>query len=93
MPRKSLLARAAAVAAALALALSGCAGGATADSAASSTPRAGGSLTIGIDDWCGAYDKQQTSGCTFSTSRSPTTSSTRTRRPGRSCRGSRRRGR
>lgn len=54
------------MAAALALALSGCAGGATADSAASSTPRAGGSLTIGIDNWCGAYDKQQTSGCTFS---------------------------
>ena len=30
------------------------------------TPQSGGELVVGISDWCGAYDKQQTSGCTYS---------------------------
>ena len=57
----------AAATAALALLLAGCAAGDdTTASETAATPRPGGELTVGIPDWCGAYDKQQTSGCTFS---------------------------
>ncbi|WOF22784.1 ABC transporter substrate-binding protein [Microbacterium betulae] len=53
--------------AALALLLSACSGGdAGTDQATSAEPQSGGELTVGITDWCGAYDKQQTSGCTYS---------------------------
>lgn len=67
MTRKRPLAFAAAAGALLVL-LSGCTptGDETAAAGPSDEPQEGGELTVGISDWCGAYDKQQTSGCTFS---------------------------
>lgn len=57
------------LAAAALLVLTGCSSNdaePSAEATTSTAPQAGGELTIGIGDWCGAYDKQQTSGCTFS---------------------------
>lgn len=67
---------AALVATTAALALAACSGGGTPTGAVSDgattaqspsvTPTPGGELVAAIPDYCGAYDKQQTSGCTFS---------------------------
>ncbi|BDZ51417.1 hypothetical protein GCM10025867_36580 [Frondihabitans sucicola] len=56
------------IALAVALVLTGCSAGSTkaGSDTATTAVQKGGSITVGIDDWCGAYDKQQTSGCTFS---------------------------
>ncbi len=66
---KKTTAAIAAVLAAAALILTGCSSGSDAASvgaaSTSAKPVSGGTLTVGISDWCGAFDKQQTSGCNF----------------------------
>ncbi|MFE7504552.1 ABC transporter substrate-binding protein [Promicromonospora sp. NPDC057488] len=65
--RTRLTALAAAAVSTVLLAACGSTAAAGAGSAPSSAgePTPGGELTVAVHDYCGAYDKQQTSGCTF----------------------------